>query len=152
MNFVNRLSGMGPVIGSGLAVVLGGGALSYGVYNSLFIVEGGQRGVLFNRLDGVKRQVYGEGMHFAVPWFEWPTIYDIRTKPKKVSSSTGTRDLQTINISLRVLYRPDSTHLPQLHSRFGPQYDECILPSILNETLKGVIVGSLVLSVEVNVC
>lgn len=25
-----------------------------------------------------------EGMHFIVPWFEWPYIYDVRTKPRNV--------------------------------------------------------------------
>lgn len=25
-----------------------------------------------------------EGMHFVIPWFEWPYIYDVRTKPRNV--------------------------------------------------------------------
>ena len=76
-----------------------------------------------------------------IPWFESPHIYDVRSKPKKISSPTGTRDMQTVNISVRVLYKPDVDDLPTIYRRFGPDYDDRILPSIVNETLKSVIVS-----------
>lgn len=44
-----------------------------------------------------------------------------------------------INISLRVLSRPDSINLPFLHKQLGVDYDEKVLPSICNEVLKSVI-------------
>ena len=33
---------------------------------------------MFNRLGGIKDEVYEEGTHFMVPWFERPIIYDVR--------------------------------------------------------------------------
>jgi len=108
-------------------------------YNSLYTVDGGHRGVVFNRLQGVKDEVYGEGTHLIIPWFEWPVIFDVRTRPKELPSLTGTRDLQYVNISLRVLYRPDTNKLPAVLSKFGEDYDKRILPSIMNETLKAVV-------------
>jgi len=115
------------------------GAVSYLGYNSVFTVKGGHRGVVFNRIQGVKDTVYNEGTHIVVPWFEWPIIFDIRTRPKELPSLTGTRDLQYVNISLRVLYKPDEHHLPGILSNFGTDYDRRILPSIMNETLKAVV-------------
>jgi len=115
------------------------GAVSYLGYNSIFTVRGGHRGVVFNRIQGVKDTVYNEGTHIVVPWFEWPIIFDIRTRPKELPSLTGTRDLQYVNISLRVLYKPDEHHLPAILSNFGTDYDRRILPSIMNETLKAVV-------------
>ena len=44
-----------------------------------------------------------------------------------------------INISLRVLYRPDSTRLPALYRYLGTDYDARVLPSIVNEVLKSVV-------------
>lgn len=44
-----------------------------------------------------------------------------------------------VNISLRVLSRPDSTRLPELHRQLGLDYDEKVLPSICNEVLKSVV-------------
>jgi len=74
-----------------------------------------------------------------IPWFQYPIIYDIRSRPRKISSPTGSKDLQMINISLRVLSRPDSLNLPYLHKQLGVDYDEKVLPSICNEVLKSVI-------------
>jgi prohibitin 2 len=44
-----------------------------------------------------------------------------------------------VNISLRVLSRPDSTFIPVIHKELGVDYDEKVLPSICNEVLKGVV-------------
>lgn len=42
----------------GLArVLLLGGGLVYGAMNSLFTVEGGHRGIVFNRVVGIKEEV-----------------------------------------------------------------------------------------------
>jgi len=74
-----------------------------------------------------------------IPWLEQPTVFDIRTRPKTIRSPTGTRDLQMVDITLRVLYKPAPEKLPQILSQFGTNYDERVLPSIVNETLKSVI-------------
>jgi len=74
-----------------------------------------------------------------IPWFETPVIYDVRAKPRNVASLTGTKDLQMVNITCRVLSRPDVKALPQIYRTLGTDYDERILPSIVNEVLKSVV-------------
>ena len=44
-----------------------------------------------------------------------------------------------INITLRVLYRPDPTKLPSLYRYLGKDFDARVLPSITNEVLKSVV-------------
>lgn len=44
-----------------------------------------------------------------------------------------------VNISLRVLSRPDSANLPIMYRQLGLDYDEKVLPSICNEVLKSVV-------------
>ncbi|CAE7868085.1 PHB1, partial [Symbiodinium sp. KB8] len=102
-------------------------------------VEGGQRAVIFNRLVGVRDVVVGEGTHLMIPWFDRPIIFDIRTRPRQVQSLTGSRDLQMVQISLRVLTRPQVERLPLIFSTIGEDWEEKILPSIVNEVLKQVI-------------
>lgn len=41
-------------------------------------------------------QVYPEGTHFMMPWFERPIIYDVRARPYLVESTTGSHDLQMV--------------------------------------------------------
>ncbi|KAI4839937.1 prohibitin 1 [Plasmodium brasilianum] len=120
-----------------LSVVAGG--LSLIPYTFIYDVDGGERCVMFNRFGGVSENTYGEGSHFYIPWFQTPYIYDIKMKPKVINTTTGTRDLQIVTLSLRLLFRPHTKHLPYLHSTLGPDYDERVLPSIGNEVLKAVV-------------
>ncbi|XP_062147400.1 prohibitin-1, mitochondrial [Alnus glutinosa] len=116
------------------------GALGlYGAANSLYNVEGGHRAIVFNRIVGVKDQVYAEGTHLIIPWFERPVIYDVRAKPHLVESTSGSRDLQMVKIGLRVLTRPVPDQLPTIYRTLGENYNERVLPSIIHETLKAVV-------------
>merc|ERR1719152_562970 len=56
-----------------------------------------------------------------------------------MSSLTGSRDLQMVNISVRVLFKPDPNKLPEIYRYLGLDFDERVLPSIINEVLKSVV-------------
>ncbi|GFZ19107.1 Prohibitin-3 like [Actinidia chinensis var. chinensis] len=107
--------------------------------SSLYTVDGGQRAVLFDRFRGVIDETVGEGTHFLIPWLQKPFIFDIRTRPHTFSSISGTKDLQMVNLTLRVLSRPEESHLPKIFQTLGLEYDEKVLPSIGNEVLKAVV-------------
>lgn len=94
-----------------------------------------------------------------IPWLETPIVYDIRAKPRNIASLTGTKgasdnklwttfpthlclvylDLQMVNITCRVLSRPNISALPTIYRELGTDYDERVLPSIVNEVLKSVV-------------
>merc|ERR1719353_2790470 len=86
-----------------------------------------------------QRGVSGEGTHFRIPWFQTPHVFDVRIRPRNISSATGTKDLQVVTINLRVLSRPEEEFLPDIFSSLGVDYDERVLPSIGNEVLKAVV-------------
>ncbi|KAJ4919477.1 hypothetical protein JOQ06_022887, partial [Pogonophryne albipinna] len=135
-----RMSSGPKGLGVGLKLLIGAGALAYGVREATFTVEGGQRAIIFNRVGGIQMDtVLAEGLHFRIPWIQYPVIYDIRARPRKISSLTGSKDLQMVNISLRVLSRPLASNLPILYQQLGQDYDERVLPSIVNEVLKSVV-------------
>lgn len=132
--------GKGPKgLGTGLKLLALAGAAGYGVTQSMYTVEGGHRAIMFSRLGGVKAETYAEGLHLRIPWFQYPIVYDIRSRPRKISSPTGSKDLQMVNITLRVLSRPDADLLPDVYKNLGLDYDEKVLPSICNEVLKSVV-------------
>ena len=93
----------------GLFLLIGGGFLAN---EALFNVDGGHRAIVYSRINGVQPRIYPEGTHFIIPWVENPVVYDVRAKPRNVSSLTGTKDLQMVNITCRVLSSSVSyTHL-----------------------------------------
>ncbi|KAL0410759.1 UNVERIFIED_CONTAM: Prohibitin-4, mitochondrial [Sesamum latifolium] len=106
---------------------------------SIYTVDGGQRAVLFDRIRGVRDSTVGEGTHFLIPFLQEPFVFDIRTRPFAISSVTGTKDLQMVNLTLRVLSRPDINRLPEIFRTLGQKYDDKVLPSIGNEVLKAVV-------------
>jgi len=101
-----------------------------------FNVEGGQRGVMYNRISGVSDHVYTEGMHPRWPWFERPTVVNVRTREYNVKSISGSRDLQMINMNVRVLCKPVQSQMPWILKNLGEDYREKVLPSLVHETCK----------------
>ncbi len=136
------------------------------IQSSLYDVKAGTRAVIFDRLSGVKETVVNEGTHFLVPWLQKAIIFDVRTKPRIIPTTTGSKDLQMVSLTLRVLHRPDVQALPKIYQvclpfcppsprhprrppptalltaplqNLGQDYDERVLPSIGNEVLKSIV-------------
>merc|ERR1719253_1762507 len=114
---IGRLAGAG-----GLATFVGS--------QCIFNVDGGEQAVMFNRFGvgggGVSDKVYGEGSHLMFPWLQIPTLYSIRTRPKDLHTTTGTRDMQQITLWVRLLFKPRQDKLPFIHSTLGKEYDTAI--------------------------
>lgn len=126
---VSRIAALAVSVGTGVGLLNA----------SLYTVDGGHRAVLFDRFRGVLDTTVGEGTHFLIPGLQKPYVFEIRTKPRSISTITGTKDLQMVNISLRILSRPKEDSLPDIFQRLGLDYDERVLPSIGNEVLKAVV-------------
>jgi prohibitin 1 len=91
----------------GIAFALGNAAM--------YDVKGGSRAVIFDRLSGVQDKVVKEGTHFLIPWLQKSIVYDVRTKPRNISTTTGSKDLQMVTLTLRVLHRPEVQKLPKIY-------------------------------------
>lgn len=126
---------LGVLSGVGLGLAIGGSVMSTALYN----VDGGYRAVIFDRFRGVQQEVVGEGTHFMIPWVQKPIIFDVRSRPRNIAVVTGSKDLQNVNVTLRILFRPKSVELPKIFTNLGVDYDERVLPSITNEVLKAVV-------------
>ncbi|CRK38297.1 hypothetical protein BN1723_018677, partial [Verticillium longisporum] len=114
---------------------LGASLLSTAIYD----VRGGSRAVIFDRVQGVKDEVINEGTHFLIPWLQKSIVFDVRTKPRSIATMTGSKDLQMVSLTLRVLHRPEVKALPKIYQNLGADYDERVLPSIGNEVLKSIV-------------
>jgi len=122
----------------GTLVLLGAG--SYGLYHSVVTIQPGHAGLIYNRTTGLDEKVFlKEGLNFVIPWFQRAIVYDIRTRPQPIDTQSGSKDLQMVQISLRVLYRPDPRQLSFIYRRLGKDFDGRVLPSIVNEVTKAVV-------------
>jgi len=115
------------------------GSSAFAIDTCLYNVEPGHRAIIFNRLGGIQKDVISEGTHMIVPILQRPIIMDVRTTPRTINTETGTKDLQNVQLSLRVLSRPSINQLPTIFQRLGTDYAERVLPSVTNEVLKQVV-------------
>merc|ERR1712224_567410 len=65
--------------------------------------------------------------------------YDIKLRPHLVQTSTGTKDLQNVQMTVRMLFRPRVEGLPDLHKNYGQDYENRILPNVGQEVLKATV-------------
>jgi prohibitin 1 len=117
-------------------LAIGVGVLAVGSTAAMYNVDGGERALIFDRFQGgITEQVIGEGTHFFIPWVQQPIVMDVRTNWMKIQADTGTKDMQTVAITLRILYRPEIRWLPTIFRTLGRDYADRILPSLGNEIL-----------------
>lgn len=108
--------GLGFIYAAAVPAAIGIGL----VQSSIYDVRGGTRAVIFDRLAGVKETVVNEGTHFLVPWLQKAIIFDVRTKPRIIGTTTGSKDLQMVSLTLRVLHRPEVQALPKIYQVCRP--------------------------------
>lgn len=79
----------------------GGGAITalaliglgtYGAYHSMVTVQPGHQGVIYNRFSGLdERSSLKEGLNFVIPWFQRAVVFDIRTRPQPIDTTSGSK-------------------------------------------------------------
>ena len=118
----------------GVFVTLGG-VMSFCTY----VVDGGEKALVFDKLRGLKQKVYGEGLHFKIPLIQDPIIFDVRLTPNVLETKTPTKDLQNIEISVRILFKPNEQHLYYIYKDQGKNFSDRVIPSITHEIIKSVV-------------
>ena len=95
---------------------------------------------------GLKQEIYSPGYNWKIPLIQVFTsktqkqiLYDCRLKPIDIAVATGTKDLQTVQISLRILQQPIVEALPTIHQLLGRDYEKKVFNSIGQEVLRTVV-------------
>lgn len=71
-------------------ILVGLSALSKCIYS----VDPGERAIIFSKFyGGIKKDVYGPGYHFYLPFLQEIIKYDIKIQPYDHLTETGTKDL-----------------------------------------------------------
>ena len=89
-------AGGGPSIpagaGAGVTVLAVLGLGSYAAYHSVVTVQPGHKGVVYNRFNGLDDKHHlNEGINFVLPWFQRPIVFDVRTRPQPIDTTSGSK-------------------------------------------------------------
>lgn len=74
-----------------------------------------------------------------LPFITRPIIYETRTRFLEESAETNNRDLQKVNFTIRVLYKPDPNYLVEITRDLGNKYVQKLLSPIIREVSKTII-------------
>ena len=107
--------------------------------NCLYSVDTGEKAIKFNKISGVGSSTYREGLHLRIPFIERPIIFNVKSQPIEYKSITGSKDLQEVTIKVRVLFKPNEASLQDIYRKLGPNYQDVVMPSVVNEVLRSVV-------------
>jgi len=106
---------------------------------SVQIVDSGNRGVLlhWNAVD-TSNLPLEEGLHFVVPFQDSVVNMEVRTLKFVKSTSSASKDLQTVTTEVTVNYRPSPTSIHTLYKEVGLQYESRVIQPAVEEVVKQV--------------
>lgn len=107
------------------------------VMSSLTIVEAGHTGVIVT-LGKVDDTVYQEGLHFKIPFIQEVVKIDNRITKLEVSTDAFSKDLQTVETTLAINYRVDTSKSYSIYKNIGKDFETVLVVPAVNEVLKAI--------------
>jgi len=103
------------------------------------IVDSGHRGVLlhWSAVD-VASPPLEEGLHFVIPFQDTIVNMEVRTMKFVKSTSSASKDLQTVSTEVTVNYNPDPNTVNTLYKEVGLQYESRVIQPAVEEVVKQV--------------
>jgi len=131
---ININVGAAKGIGIGIIALIVIGAVTFA---SVQIVDAGHRGVLlhWNAVD-VTIPPLDEGLHFVVPFQDSVVNMEVRTLLFVKSTSSASKDLQTVSTEITVNYHPAPTSVNTLYKEVGLDYQNRIIAPTVEEVVK----------------
>jgi regulator of protease activity HflC (stomatin/prohibitin superfamily) len=105
--------------------------------NPFVIVGAGERGVVVN-FGAVQPIVFGEGLHFRIPFMQSIVKMDVRVHKSQVDAESVSKDLQDTHSTIAVNYHivPDKANW--VYQSIGREYKERIIDPAVQEVVKAV--------------
>ena len=104
---------------------------------SVKIVDSGHRGVLLY-WSAVNTAIppLQEGLHFVTPFANDVINIEVRTLKVDRSTTSASKDLQTVSTTVTVNYRPSPESVHHLYQNLGLDYQNRIIQPAIDETVK----------------
>ena len=107
------------------------------ISSSITTIKSGEVGIRI-RFGKVIDKKLNEGFNFQVPIAERIEKVDIKVQKSSVETSSSSKDLQEVNMSIAVNYRIDSDRVIELYKNVGTNYRSIILEPAIEESIKAV--------------
>lgn len=106
------------------------------VQDSVVIVPAGSRGVVFDRIKGVKNVQLNEGISFIIPFLQEATLFDVRVQKAEFDSSAASKDLQSVRTKVALNFSLIPEEVPGVFRQVGADFTEKIVHPAVQEVVK----------------
>jgi regulator of protease activity HflC (stomatin/prohibitin superfamily) len=89
------------------------------LFGSFFVVQPGEQALVFNSFVGLKETVYGEGLHFKVPFIDSAIKMNIRVQKQQEIVAAASKDLQDVSAEVAVNFQIDKAQIVDIYRRVG---------------------------------
>ena len=103
--------------------------------NCVTIVKAGHTGVVVT-LGKVNENVLQEGIHVKAPFVQQVVMIDNRITKLEVDTEAFSKDLQTVQTTLAINYRVDTSKSYSIYKNIGKDYETVLVVPAVNEVLK----------------
>ena len=103
--------------------------------NCVTIVKAGHTGVVVT-LGKVNENVLQEGLHVKAPFVQQVVMIDNRITKLEVDTEAFSKDLQTVQTTLAINYRVDTSKSYSIYKNIGKDYETVLVVPAVNEVLK----------------
>jgi regulator of protease activity HflC (stomatin/prohibitin superfamily) len=104
---------------------------------SVVIVGPGTRGVLMN-VGAVSPNVWGEGLHFKIPFYQNVVRMDVRVQKEVTEASSASKDLQDTHSTIAVNFNIIPDKAGWVFQNIGMGYKERVIDPVTQEVVKAV--------------
>lgn len=105
--------------------------------NCVCVVEAGHTGVVVT-LGKVDEGVLPEGLHVKIPFVQSVVKIDNRITKLEVDTEAFSKDLQSVQTTLAVNYRIDTSKSYSIYKNIGTEYETVLVTPAVNEVLKAI--------------
>jgi len=105
--------------------------------NCFTVVDAGHTGVVVT-LGKVNEGVLQEGLHVKAPFVQKIVKIDNRIVKLEVSTEAFSKDLQTVQTTLAINYRVDTSKSYSIYKNIGADYENVLVVPAVNEVLKAI--------------
>ncbi len=100
-------------------------------FGSFYTINTGERGVVL-RL-GKLDSVVGEGLHVKLPFFDEVHKMSIRDRNLSVKTEVSSSDIQTIAVTVDLVYSLDPNKMDYIYQTYGTRIEETLVHPTLAE-------------------
>ena len=104
---------------------------------SVTTIKSGEVGIRV-RFGKVVEKRTQEGINFTIPFIERIEKLNVKVQKTEVKTSSSSKDLQEVDMSIAVNYRIDNNKAIELYKTVGTGYVEIVLEPAIEESIKAV--------------